>query len=71
AGEEPYESFLGVPVGWNGQPEGVLVVQTMQPRDYSITEIQMLSLSADLMAPALRRLAVPESPAALSDSHTR
>lgn len=70
AGEEPYESFLGVPVGWENELEGVLVVQTMQPRKYTAAEIQMLSLAADVMVPALRKLAVPQPPEALSDSHT-
>lgn len=71
AGEEPYESFLGVPVESKDALEGVLVVQTMQPRNYTVTEIQMLSLAADLMAPALRNLAVPEHPEVLSDTPAR
>ncbi len=53
AGEEPYESFLGVPIGWKTGLEGVLVVQTVEPRVYSESEIRMLSLAADLMVPAL------------------
>jgi dihydropteroate synthase len=56
AGEEPYESFLGVPIGWKSQLEGVLVVQTIEAREYTPAEIRMLSLAADLMAPALRNL---------------
>ncbi len=56
AGEEPYESFLGVPIGWKFDPEGVLVVQTIEPRVYTVSEIQMLSLAADVMAPAVRHL---------------
>jgi phosphotransferase system, enzyme I, PtsP len=58
AGEEPYESFLGVPIGWKTDLQGVLVVQTMQPRVYTAAEIRMLSLAADLMVPALRNLSV-------------
>jgi signal transduction protein with GAF and PtsI domain len=56
AGEEPYESFLGVPIGWKSQLEGVLVVQTIEAREYTSAEIRMLSLAADLMAPAVRNL---------------
>ncbi len=58
AGEEPYESFLGVPIGWKADLAGVLVVQTIEPRAYAEPEIRMLSLAADLMIPALRNLIV-------------
>ena len=58
AGEEPYESFLGVPIGWKSDLQGVLVVQTVEPRLYTESEIRMLSLAADVMAPALRHLPI-------------
>jgi phosphotransferase system, enzyme I, PtsP len=58
AGEEPYESFLGVPIGWKCDLRGVLVVQTVEPRLYTPSEIRMLSLAGDVMAPALRHLPV-------------
>lgn len=35
AGEDPYVSFFGVPVLIHGAPLGVLVVQTIEPRDLS------------------------------------
>ncbi len=56
AGEEPYESFLGVPIGWKADLQGVLVVQTTQPRIYGDAEIRILSLAADLIVRTLRNL---------------
>lgn len=58
AGEEPYESFLGVPIGFKANLQGVLVVQTIEPRVYTDSEIHMLTLAADVMVPALRHLPV-------------
>jgi phosphotransferase system enzyme I (PtsP) len=42
AGEDPYHSFLGVPLVEGGELQGVLVVQTMEPRTFSQNEIRML-----------------------------
>jgi phosphotransferase system, enzyme I, PtsP len=42
AGEDPYRSFLGVPLIEGGSLEGVLVVQTVEPRLFSPSEIRML-----------------------------
>src|SRR5438067_1818216 len=42
AGEDPYHSFLGVPLIEGGSLEGVLVVQTVEPRLFSPTEVRML-----------------------------
>src|SRR5215813_510493 len=42
AGEDPYHSFLGVPLIEGGSLEGVLVVQTVEPRLFSANEIRML-----------------------------
>src|SRR5262245_53896347 len=42
AGEDPYHSFLGVPLIEGGQLEGVLVVQTVEPRPFSASEVRML-----------------------------
>lgn len=58
AGEEPYESFLGVPIGFKADFQGVLVVQTIEPRIYTNSEIRMLTLAADVMVPALRHLPI-------------
>jgi phosphotransferase system, enzyme I, PtsP len=42
AGEDPYHSFLGVPLVEGGSLQGVLVVQTMEPRTFSQNEVRML-----------------------------
>ncbi len=43
AGEDPYRSFLGVPLIEGGVLEGVLVVQTTESRNFSPAEVRMLS----------------------------
>ena len=42
AGEEPYHSFLGVPLMDQGVMQGVLVVQTREPRSFSREETAMM-----------------------------
>lgn len=42
AGEDPYHSFLGVPLVEGGALQGVLVVQTAEPRTFSASEVRML-----------------------------
>src|SRR5450432_1582580 len=42
AGEDDYQSFLGVPLIDRGVLQGVLVVQTMEPRTFDATEIATL-----------------------------
>lgn len=51
AGEDPYHSFLGVPLVEGGLLEGVLVVQTTEPREFSANEIRMLVTVASQLAP--------------------
>src|SRR6202040_607791 len=46
AGEDEYQSFLGVPLIHRGVLQGVLVVQTMEPRVFRKDEIQMLTEAA-------------------------
>jgi phosphotransferase system enzyme I (PtsP) len=50
AGEDPYHSFLGVPLVEGGALEGVLVVQTAEPRTFSASEIRMLVTVAGQVA---------------------
>jgi starch phosphorylase len=50
AGEDEYHSFLGVPLIDRGVLQGVLVVQTREPRNYSDNEIRMLSEAANQVA---------------------
>src|SRR4051794_10087167 len=42
AGEDPYHSFLGVPLVEGGELQGVLVVQTLEPRSFSANETRLL-----------------------------
>jgi len=53
AGEEAYQSFLGVPLIDRGVLQGVLVVQTIEARVFSQAEIDMLSEAATQVAPVV------------------
>jgi glycogen phosphorylase len=50
AGEDEYQSFLGVPVIDHGVLQGVLVVQTVAPRSFHTSEISMLTAAAAQVA---------------------
>ncbi len=49
-GEDPYQSFLGVPLIDRGVLQGVLVVQTVEPRVFPETEIAQLTEAASRVA---------------------
>src|SRR5579871_210857 len=51
AGEDPYHSFLGIPLVEGGTLQGVLVVQTLEPRIFSANEMRMLVAVAAQLAP--------------------
>ncbi len=51
AGEEPYHSFLGLPLLDRGLLQGVLVVQTTEPRTFSPDEIQQLMETSAPLGP--------------------
>src|SRR6267142_4303661 len=53
AGEEAYQSFLGVPFIEGGVLQGVLVVQTLDARAFKDEEIKMLSEAANQLAPVV------------------
>jgi starch phosphorylase len=53
SGEEEYHSFLGVPLIDRGVLQGVLVVQTKDPRTYRDDEIRMLTEAASQVAPVV------------------
>jgi starch phosphorylase len=53
SGEELYHSFLGVPLVDRGILQGVLVVQTKEPRVFRETEIRMLVDAATEVAPVV------------------
>jgi starch phosphorylase len=50
AGEDPYRSFLGVPVVDRGLLQGVLVVQTIEPRVFSPADVGMLVTAGTQLA---------------------
>jgi starch phosphorylase len=51
AGEDPYRAFLGVPLIDRGLLQGVLVVQTIEPREFSDSVVRMLSTAGTQLAP--------------------
>jgi len=51
AGEDPYRSFLGVPVMDRGQLQGVLVVQTAEPRIFTPGDIASFVAAAAQLGP--------------------
>jgi starch phosphorylase len=51
AGEDPYQSFLGVPLVDRGLLQGVLVVQTIAPRAFDAAAIERLEAAGALVAP--------------------
>ncbi len=53
SGEEEYHSFLGVPLIDRGVLQGVLVVQTKEPRVFQENEIRMLVEAASQVAPVV------------------
>ena len=53
SGEEEYHSFLGVPLIDRGVLQGVLVVQTKEPRVFRENEIRMLAEAAAQVAPVV------------------
>jgi starch phosphorylase len=53
AGEDDYQSFLGVPLIDRGVLQGVLIVQTVEPRLFREDEIQMLAEAAAQVAPVV------------------
>ena len=53
SGEEIYHSFLGVPLIDRGILQGVLIVQTKEPRMFSEAEIRMLVEAANEVAPVV------------------
>jgi starch phosphorylase len=53
AGEDDYQSFLGVPLIDQGVLQGVLVVQTIEARTFRDQEIRMLVEAASQVAPVV------------------
>ncbi|HWA95543.1 MAG TPA: alpha-glucan family phosphorylase [Terracidiphilus sp.] len=55
SGEEIYKSFLGVPLIDKGVLQGVLIVQTVDSREFSESETEMLTEAAKQVAPVIRQ----------------
>jgi len=53
AGEDAYQSFLGVPLIDQGILQGVLVVQTIEARIFRENEVRMLAEAASQVAPVV------------------
>jgi hypothetical protein len=53
AGEDPYQSFLGVPLIDRGVLQGVLVVQTVEARVFPENEIRLLIEASSQVAPVV------------------
>jgi signal transduction protein with GAF and PtsI domain len=53
AGEDAYQSFLGVPLIERGVLQGVLVVQRVEARTFREDEVQMLAEAAAQVAPVV------------------
>ncbi len=70
AGEDPYHSFLGVPLVEGGALQGVLVVQTVEPRSFSSNEIRMLVTVASQLAPLVGEAHVLEQVVAATHGST-
>jgi starch phosphorylase len=51
AGEDPYRSFLGIPLIDRGLLQGVLVVQTVEPRIFAQDDVRMLMTAGTQLAP--------------------
>ena len=51
AGEDPYRSFLGVPIVDRGLLQGVLIVQTIEPRFFDADTVRMLVTAGMQLAP--------------------
>lgn len=56
SGEEPFDTFLGVPVIDAAQIVGVLVVQTLEAREYSTADQQALALIGRQIGPLVSQV---------------
>ena len=52
-GEEPYRTFLGVPVIDRGVLQGVLVLQTSEPRNFGDDDVRLLVAAGTQLAPTI------------------
>src|SRR5438270_266754 len=69
AGEDPCHSFLGVPLIEGGVLQGVLVVQTREPRTFSPNETRLLVTVAAQLAPLVSEAQLIEQVVAAAHAH--
>ncbi len=67
AGEDQYHSFLGVPIVDRTLLVGVLVVQTIDPRDFSRDEVRMIATAASQLAPIVGDARITQEAQAQAD----
>ena len=67
-GEEPYHSFLGVPLVEGGMLQGVLVVQTREARQFSTNETRLLVAVGAQLAPLVSEARLLEKVAAVAQN---
>ena len=60
AGEERYSSFVGLPVTGSNGLQGVLTVQTIDARDFSRSELELIAAAAAALAPHVARCRLVE-----------
>src|SRR6266850_3224301 len=60
AGEDPYRTFLGVPIVDRGVLQGVLVVQTAESRTFSDDDVRMLVMAGAQLAPIVEEARTTE-----------
>jgi starch phosphorylase len=53
AGEDPYRSFLGVPIVDRGLLQGVLVIQTVDARTFGAEDSRLLMIAGNQVAPTV------------------
>jgi phosphotransferase system enzyme I (PtsP) len=68
AGEDPYHSFLGIPLIEAGVVQGVLVVQTIERRTFSPNETRMLVTVGSQLGPLVSGAQMLERVAAAADT---
>ena len=67
SGEEPYHTFLGVPILYRGLLQGVLVVQTIDHRQFGDDDIRLLMAAGTQVAPVVSDARIEQRRAFESD----
>jgi uroporphyrinogen-III synthase len=65
--EDSYEAFLSMPIGTRGRVVGVMNVQHVQPYDFTLREIKIISTLGHLVGAAIEMARLEQEVTALSD----